>query len=281
MKLSLSAIKGYRSMLSFVFKSRLPQISSSPVIRDLLKSFHINRPIKRNEVLGWDVNKVLNALRSPPFEPLQECPLRKLTQKCIFLVALATAKRIGELQALSYKVVKKSPDLILSYLPHFIAKTESAANPVPRAFPLKSLKDFVGNLEEELTVCPVRCLKFYLNKTCNISPRPKTLFVSPRNQTRPLSKNAISFFLRDLITKFGLPQNERNSRPRAHSIRAMAASLAFHKNCPVDKIIETATWRTNSVFSSFYLKDLAFEHENLNSLSPVVVAGQVTGPSQS
>ena len=35
------------------------------------------------------------------------------------------AKRVGELQALCFRVAFKGPDLSLSYLPEFVAKTKS------------------------------------------------------------------------------------------------------------------------------------------------------------
>ena len=278
--LSASAIKGYRSMLSFVFKSRLPSISTSYVIKDLIRSFTIQRPVVRESALGWDVNKVLLALRSPPFEPLRDISLRNLTQKCLFLVALATAKRVGELQALSSTVLKQGRDLVLSYLPMFLAKTETTDNPLPRSFPLKSLGDFVGDMEEELLVCPVRCLKLYLKKTSQFINRPKSLFVSPSKNDKPLSKNAISFFLRDLISQYGPLQSYEGPGLRAHSVRSMATSLAFAKNCAVPKILEAATWRSNSVFTSFYLKELAFENGDLSSLSSFVAAGYVARSSR-
>ena len=49
--------------------------------------------------------------------------------KVSFLLALVTAKRVGELQALSSCVADHGPDLSLSYLPEFVAKTESERNP--------------------------------------------------------------------------------------------------------------------------------------------------------
>ena len=94
---SPSCIKGYRSMLSVVFRSRLPEISSSPVLRDLLRSFSIFRPRAVLSPPSWDLNKVLQALRSPPYEPLESIDFRALSSKTIFLVALATARRVGEL----------------------------------------------------------------------------------------------------------------------------------------------------------------------------------------
>ena len=60
--------------------------------------------------------------------------MRALTKKTLFLVCLATAKRDGEIQALSKTVVTIGNDLMVSYLPHFVAKTERADAPVPRSF---------------------------------------------------------------------------------------------------------------------------------------------------
>ena len=100
-KLSVSAVLGYRSMLSAVFRTVLPEISTSPVIQDLLRSFKVEAPCRAIRPPTWDLLKVLTYLRSSVFEPLSNASLRDLTRKTLFLVALATAKRVGELQALS------------------------------------------------------------------------------------------------------------------------------------------------------------------------------------
>ena len=46
-KLSISAVLGYRYMLSAVFRTVLPEISTSPVIQDLLRSFKVERRVGR------------------------------------------------------------------------------------------------------------------------------------------------------------------------------------------------------------------------------------------
>ena len=138
---------------------------------------------------------------APPFEPLATASMQSLTQKVLFLVSLATARRVGELQAVSRKFSFSGSDAFLSYLPEFRAKTESAVNPLPRSFCVRSLNDFVGDLPDELLLCPVRALRSYLSRTSSLTPRPRTLFVSPRSPSRSLSKNALSFFLRDVISR--------------------------------------------------------------------------------
>ena len=273
--LSPSAIKGYRSMLSLVFRSSLPAISTSSVIRDLIRSFCIARPRTSLAPPSWDVEAVLRSLRESPYEPLETCEFRALSIKTLFLVALATAKRVGELQALSFRVARAGQDLILSYLPEFDAKTESSDNPIPRSFPLKSLGDFVGDLEDEMLLCPVRALNTYLRRTSDIPGRPRALFVSPRNARRPLSKNALSFLIRSLIRSAGALGADEGPAPRAHSVRAVATSIAFAKNVPVSRVLEAGTWRSNTVFASFYLRDMANSIGGISSLGPIVSGGGV------
>ena len=133
-------------MLSSTFRFVLPEISSSTILKDLLRSFKIERPIILIKSPPWDLSSVLSFLRSSTFEPLESASMRDLTRKILFLVALATAKRVGELQAVSHLVSWSGEDVFLSYLPEFRAKTESESNPLARSFKLRSLSDFVGNL---------------------------------------------------------------------------------------------------------------------------------------
>ena len=86
--LSVSAVWGYRSMLSAVFRFVLPEISTS-VLHDLLRSFSVEAPVRSITPPSWDLLKVLEYLKSPVFEPLHQASLRDLTRKTLFLTALA------------------------------------------------------------------------------------------------------------------------------------------------------------------------------------------------
>ena len=91
-RLSVSSVMGYRSMLSAVFKSVLPEISTSPVLHGLLRSFQAEAPIREVRPPSWDLNVVLSFLQSSSFEPLTTISLRDFTRKTLFLLSLATAK---------------------------------------------------------------------------------------------------------------------------------------------------------------------------------------------
>ena len=139
---------------------------------------------------------------------------------------------------------------------------------------------FVGDLPVELLLCPVRALHAYLSQTSSITPCPCTLFVSPRSTSRSLSKNALGFFLHDVISRAYSSSSSSTSTStpsssRAHSVRGVAASWAFACNASLSSVLAAASWSSSTVFTSFYLSDVQFSSSQGFSLGPVVAAGSV------
>ena len=153
----------------------------------------------------------------------------------------------------------------------------------------------MGSLLDELLLCPVRALWLYLSRTASLPSRPRSLFVSPRSPSLSLPKNALSFFIPEVIAEVyssagrSLPSapssssssvsSSSSSCPRCslcvHGMRGVAASWAFHRNAPLASILESATWSSPSVFSSFYLSDVQFSSSSGYGLGPLVAAGSV------
>ena len=117
-------------------------------------------------------------------------------KKTLFFISLATAKQVSELQALSKHVAFSSFGACVAYVLEFVAKTESAGNPLSYSFMIKSLPDFAASFDQDLLLCPVRVLCQYLNRTASFVNRPRRLFVSPRAPSKAMSKNGISYLLR-------------------------------------------------------------------------------------
>ena len=185
---------------------------------------------------------------------------------------MASAKRVGELQALSRIISFVGGDACLSYVPKFAAKSESLSRSIPRSFLVKSLLDFAAGLDDDLLLCPVRALHVYLDRTLSLAPSKRRLFVSPSCPTRAMSKNAVSFFLCEVIHGTEASRPEVGS-VRAHDIRGVSTSVAFHRNWLVSAVLDAATWSSSSVFTSFYLRDLQHEFQGLRSFGPFVAAG--------
>ena len=215
-------------------------------------------------------------LSGPPFEPLARASFLNKTKKALFLLAIATAKRVSELQALSFSVSFQGEDLVLYYDPFFRAKTESAANPLPRSVIVPSLADFAGDLPERVQ-CPVRAIKFLWKAARSASYIPSRLFISPRNMERAMSKNAMSFYLRQLIVDSGAVSTSRPP-PRAHDIRGIATSLSYYSNLSLSNLMQVATWKSNRFFASRYLKEVSATQDNIRQFGPLVIAGDRLHP---
>ena len=70
------------------------------VIRFLRGARRLNPP-RSPLVPSWDLAVVLTALQRPPFEPLRSVDIKFLSMKTALLTALASVKRVGDLQAFS------------------------------------------------------------------------------------------------------------------------------------------------------------------------------------
>ena len=119
---SVSAVKGYSSALNSVLALKGWDLSASREITMLLRSFARSvNPVELRPP-AWDVSLVLQSLTGALYEPLRTCEERFLAQKTLFLLALASAKRIGELHALSYRVshTRNWGEVSFSYVTGFI-----------------------------------------------------------------------------------------------------------------------------------------------------------------
>ena len=132
--LSVSAVKGYCSALNSVLALKGRDLAASREITTLLRSF--SRSVNPVELRppAWDVSLVLQSLTGAPYEPLRTCEESFLAQKTFLLLALASAKRIGELHVLSYRVshTRDRGEVSFSFVTGFVAKTQDPSSLAPR-----------------------------------------------------------------------------------------------------------------------------------------------------
>ncbi len=76
-------------------------VGRDSVVIQFLRGARRMNPLRPHTVPPWDLPTVLRALKGPPFEPLQSTSLRVLSLKTTLLLALASVKRVWDLQALS------------------------------------------------------------------------------------------------------------------------------------------------------------------------------------
>ena len=191
---------------------------------------------------------VLQSLTGAPYEPLRTCDEHFLAQKTLFLLALASAKRIGELHALSYRVSHSRGWGVVSFsfVPGFVVKTQDPSSFASRfeGFTVPALPNARNNCNEKL-LCPVRAVRCYLDCTAAHRPRCELLFVTAERSKKEISKTTVSFWLRKSISRaYQLSGMEQPvPAPRARETCGIAPSLLFKKNFAVDQVLKAGTWR--------------------------------------
>ena len=278
--LSVSAVKGYCSALNSVLALKGRDLAASREITTLLRSFARSvNPVELRPP-AWDVSLVLQSLTGAPYEPLRTCEERFLAQKTLFLLALASAKRIGELHALSYRVshTRDWGEVSFAFVTGFVAKTQDPSSLAPRfeGFTVPALTNARKNRNGRL-LCPVRAVKVYLDRTAPHRPRCERLFVTAGRSKKEISKTTVSFWLRKTISRAyelsgtALPV----PAPRARETRGIAPSILFRKNFAVDQVLKAGTWRRHTTFTRHYLRDIAHKSLDTFHLGPVVAAQSV------
>ncbi|KAK0134724.1 hypothetical protein N1851_029612 [Merluccius polli] len=150
---------------------------------------------------------VLSALRHKPFEPLETVGLQWLSLKTAFLLAIVTAKRIGELHALSVheECCRFLPDdagVVLRPNPAFHPKvwSDSRASQSFELHPFNPPQGGETGLSGQSLLCPVRALKTYIRRTEDHRSTDQLFVCYRRNCLRqPVSKARLSHWMVDMI----------------------------------------------------------------------------------
>ncbi|XP_071977728.1 uncharacterized protein [Engystomops pustulosus] len=220
------------------------------------------RPTIRSDIPKWNLSLVLNSLMKPPFEPLSECSLKNLSLKTSFLVAITSARRIGELQALS----SKEPFLIISedkivlkldtsFLPKVVSDFHRSQEIV-----LPSFCNNPKNEKEALwhTLDVRRAVIIYLDRTKSFR-KCRNLFIQfgGKNKGEKSSSSTIARWIKQTISKsYQLQDVSLSKNITAHSTRAMATSWAEKRGASISQICKAATWSSTSTFPKHYRLDL-------------------------
>ena len=281
-KLAVSTIKGYRAMLSNTLKFRgMKNIGTDPHLADLVRSFELSRPVCRSLTPKWDLACVLWSLTKAPFEPLDQASILHLSWKTVFLLSFASAKRRSEIHALSMeegflRFNNTDGSVSLMCQAGFLAKNQ-IPSVAPSSFVIPSLAASCGPDDNDRLLCPVRAIKFYLNRTSSFRGSRKRLFL-PAKGKGDISAATISRWIASTIRHAYSHLTDRDLsflKIRPHELRALSSSWAFCNHAPLDDIMKAAFWRNQSTFSSFYLRSFASQRDNLHSLGPLVAAQRV------
>ena len=215
----------------------------------------------------WDLPLVLEALCCPPFEPLVQADLKWLSYKTAFLLAIVSAKRVGELHALSVSpsCLRWHPDgsgVTLWPNMAFVPKVVSGAHSNRPLVLARFQPPSEGSGHNSELLCPVRVLEAYIAATACVrhSDQLFLCYGGPK-MGRPLSKQRLSHWIVGVICH--AYRAGGHSMPvglRAHSTRGVSASWAAMKGVSLDAICAAASWSSPSTFTRFYNVNVADPH---------------------
>ncbi|XP_068103054.1 uncharacterized protein [Hyperolius riggenbachi] len=275
--LSISTLKVQVSALSVYLERRLAE--EEYVVR-FFKATRRLRPVVQSKIPSWDLNTVLQALCELPFEPISDISDKLLTLKTAFLLAITTARRIGELQALSinepYCVI--SEDRITLRLDvSFLPKVSSKFHRSQEIFLPSFCNNPSNQKENKLHSLDVRrCVIEYLqrSKSWRKSNALLVLFAG-KFRGKQASRPTIARWIKQAIALSYFHQGKQLvSTIRAHSTRAVSTSWAERAGATIEQICKAATWSSHNTFVKHYKldvlsnSDLCFGRKVLQAVVP-------------
>ena len=221
-----------------------------------------------------------NQLTKVPFEPLKEASLKHLTFKTVFLLALGSGKRRSEIHAWLHKNIRHQSDwskVSLYPSPSFLSKNQLAKEGPDSVAPVV-IPALAPSLDKSLkgdrSLCQVRALCYYLDRTSDLRQNKELVFVSfKKGFDKDISPATISSWIKQtVILCYELSDQEALT---LHQVKAHDVSKAFQSEVSLEQILSAYHWKSHNTFTQFYLKDVAWADSELFHLGPVVAAQQV------
>ena len=207
--------------------------------------------------------------------------MRLLTFKTVFLIAIATARRVSGIHAISglasdILFASRNSSVTLNFLPEFRAKNQ-AVQDLNRPLTIPGLKALLCPEDADRLLCPIRALLYYLDRTKDHRQDKRRLFLSLNSKhKKDIQKGTIARWIRTLI-HLAYSQCASSLTPistRAHETRAIASSMAVALGASLENVMRTAYWKSQTTFLHHYLRDVSQQSlDNSFSLGQVVFAG--------
>ena len=197
-------VKGYLTVISQRHSRIMSQgkqclLTELQPVQTWVRGLSVLNPRLRVIVPSWSLDIVLSALKCPPYYPLDAISLKHLTQRTVFLLAIASARRVSELHALRLNLLTWKPAEVIAYVdPTFLPKVHTNWHcNRPIAFPA-----LAGEKDPELKKLCVRdTLRAYVNATQPFRGTSQQLLLCFGKKVRgePVSKQRISTWLKEVI----------------------------------------------------------------------------------
>ena len=205
-KLQPSTIDGYRSAIADKLGDSILNFSKDQNPTLTLDKFYRDRPKGRRGIPSWNLSLVLHQLTKAPFEPIREASMKLLTFKTVFRLALGSGKRRSEIHAWQNKNIRHQSDwskVSLYPSPSFLSKNQLAKEGPDSVAPvvIPALAPTLDrSLKSDRSLCPVRALCYYLDRTSDLRQNRELVFVSfKKGFDKDISPATISSWIKQTV----------------------------------------------------------------------------------
>ena len=234
-----SAINTARSALSSIITVNNLPVGQHSLVKRFLKGVYNVKPSFPRYIQTWDVNVVLNFLKS--MDSFDIISLKNLTFKLVTLLALCTGQRCQTLSFLDLNNMNIINGCVYFHLSNLLKQSRPGVHLKPI-----ELKPYTDQ-----DLCVVKTLEVYIHRTAHLRDCNNLLisFVKP---FRKVSTNTIARWIKTVLQLSGID----TSIFKAHSTRSASTSAAAGLGVPIQDIMNTAGWSSDSTFAKFYNKSV-------------------------
>jgi hypothetical protein len=211
------------------------------------------------------------------FEPLSTVDMKYLAYKTAFLLALATASRVSELHAIDVDTIHAEQYREVCFTPAlgFLSSPEDTQRALATVTVMSLCETVDDRMSDDKKLCPIRALRYYLQRTSQHRRTTKKLFVSTLAPFQGISASTLSKWITNTVRicyAHATGGNRALAQIRAHDLRGFATTWAFKNSVPLLEVMKVGTWKKHTTFTDFYLKDLTSLQNGLRSLGTLSVA---------
>lgn len=280
--LSTNTIKRQLATISSILGPRKHgTISTHHDAKRFIKGLKLLNPPTVHRFPTWNLHLVLKVLMGQPFEPLDSVPLKFVTLKTVFLVAITSARRVSELGSLSTHpnlCSFQNDRVVLRLDPSFMPKVNSVFHRSQDLI-LPTLCPNPKTDEEKAwhSLDVKRALSLYLSRSREYR-KSEALFIlyGGPSKGRKASVPSISRWLKvTIVEAYKAVGKDPPGGITAHSTRGAATSTVFEGFHSLEAICRAATWASADTFIRHYKIDQAASAEAAFGRRVLQAAGSV------
>lgn len=242
-----STINTARSALSTFISVDNFSVGQHPLVKHFLRGVFNLRPSLPKYAVTWDANVLLSFLKT--LSPVKLLNLTKLSYKLVTLLALLSGQRGQTLHLLDIKHMKITEFKVTIFVNDLLKHSKPGRHLDPIC-----LKAFAPDRR----LCIITVLNEYLKRTARLRKKDNTkLFVSIIAPHQGVSRDTIARWMKTTMKLAGIDV----SVFAPHSVRSAAASAAYKSYVPIDTILRTVGWSSETTFTKYYKKPVTKDNQ--------------------